>query len=756
MKRFIKFADGLLIVSFCLILFSIFSGTNQHTNVVNGGILDIGNISEGSAVPMNGTWEFYWERQVAPNGKIVNTENRQLVHVPSNWTGYRDAENKPYPVEGYAVYRVVVKAQKGQYLAVKMPQICSSYRLWIDGKIRFESGKTGRNDGEARPRWSTQMVSFQVQRENTEILVEVSNFDYFRAGLTNAVTVGTQPQIKQLSDDSLFLDTFLFSSLFVMAVFFALLYIVRSHNKSHIFLALFAAMIALRPLLYGECYFNKLFPNINFELNTKMYLVNFLMIQCFCLFFHYQYEELSSKKFMRVNAWLLFAVIMVGLLLPAKYMAYSVFMLEAMIPVAVFRCVLTLIRAFRKKCEGAEVNLISVLFLFFLSLVDVLKNNGLIEINLYYTPIAMLVVTFIQVFLQVGKFRESDRLNEKLAHEVEIQNLKLEYEMRQRSLTEKLNSGLKAMVSTLETEDLLISIMDNLYRIIEFESAVMVLCVNDHLNYIVTKLTNGPVTCRKYFGKINLKDQRRMYGEDAYEKVRMRRLYSMDGIKKNLIVKPLYYNGKLFCIIKMIVSKSREMISHDLELIDLYTEQSILALQNAKSYEKIKELALYDDLTGIYNRRQLMKLGIMEYISAKESGGGYYAMMLDIDLFKNINDTYGHLFGDRIIKSIADICKRCMPVNSVVGRYGGEEFLVFLKDLEEDAVQSLAERLKNKIQSSRYSHEDYDQITVTVSIGVAKGGREQTNLYDLINNADKALYQAKSAGRNCVRWYEQK
>lgn len=756
MKRFIKFADGLLIVSFCLILFSVFSGTNQHKNIVNGGVLDFENISEGQAVPMNGSWEFYWGRQVASNGKIVNADNGQLVHVPSNWKRYRDAENKPYPVEGYAVYRIVVKAQKGRYLAVKMPQIGSSYRLWIDGKIRFESGKTGRNAGEAEPRWSTQMVSFQTQRENTEMLVEVSNFDYFRAGLTNAVTVGTQQQIKQLSDDSLFLDTFLFSSLFVMAVFFVLLYIVRFHNKSYISLALFAATVALRPLLYGECYFNKLFPNINFELNTKIYLVNFLMIQCFCLFFHYQYEELSSRKFMHVNAWLLFAIIMAGILLPARYMAYPVFMLEAMIPVAVFRCLLTLIRAFRKKCEGAEVNLISVLLLFFLSLVDVLKNNGLIAINLYYTPIAMLVVIFIQVFLQVGKFRESDRLNETLAHEVGIQNLKLEYEMKQRSVTEKLNSGLKAMVSTLETEDLLISIMDNLYRIIEFDSAVMMLCVDDHLSYIVTKLKNGPVICQKYFGKIILKDQKEPGVRRGYEKVRIRPLYIHGATGKNLIVKPLCYNEKLFSIIKMIVSKNKEVDSNDLELIDLYTEQSILALQNAKSYEKIKEIALYDELTGIYNRRQLMKLGMMEYISAKESGGGYYAMMLDIDLFKNINDAYGHLFGDKIIKNIADICRRCMPVNSVVGRYGGEEFLIFLKDMIENDVQATAEKLRKEIQTCSYSNGDQDHITVTVSIGIAKGGGDQISLYDLINNADKAMYQAKSAGRNCVRWFGQK
>ncbi|MGX8702130.1 sensor domain-containing diguanylate cyclase [Caproiciproducens sp.] len=755
MKRFIKFADGLLIVSFCLTLVSVVSGTGRQGNAVSNGVLDIGAAGLSSPVPMTGVWEFYWGRQVSPRGRITDADNKQLVPVPANWTAYRDADNKPYSQEGYAVYRVVLKAPKGLCLGVKFPQIGSSYRLWIDGNARFESGRVGKTAAESRPQWTTQSVFFQTQREDTEILIEVSNFDYFRSGLTIPILVGTQQQIQRLGDQGLFMDTFLFSSLFVMSVFFFLLYFVRSHDKAHICLALFAAAISLRPLLYGECYFNKIFPGINFQFNTKLYLVNFLVIQLMCLFFYYQYQELSSRRFMRASGAAVSAIVFVGVFLPARYMLYPVVLLEAMIPVAVANCLVTLVRAMRKKYENAEINLLSVLLLFFLSIVDILKNNGLTVINLYYTPIAMLVVTFIQVFLQVGRFRESTLLNEKLANEVGIKNLKLEYAMKQRSVTEKLNNGLRAMVSTLETEGLLVSILENLYQIIEFESAVMVLRVNENLGYIVTKLNHEKVVCRRYSGRIALRDQNQPENRNGGGKICVHDLYSRDRDGKVLIAKPLYYNHKLFSVIKMIVSKSREISAGDLELVDIYTEQSILALQNVKSYEKIKELALYDELSGIYNRRQLMKLGIMEYISAKEAGCDFYAMMLDIDFFKAVNDTYGHLFGDKIIKNIANICKRCIPASAVVGRYGGEEFLIFLRDMEQADVSLLAEKLNGEIRSCSYSFEGNDRIHVTVSIGVAKGKEERVNLYDLINRADKAMYLAKNEGRDCVRWFAQ-
>lgn len=753
MKKFIKFANGLIIILFCVIIVSITIGLNKKQDMVINGVLDVSNIKQGSAINLSGVWGFYWEQQVLSNGKIQNMGNEQMVTVPSNWTKYK-SNNKKLPIDGYAVYRIIVKGSKGDNLALKIPQIGSSYNLWIDGKIRYSSGHVGKNAIESKPKWTTKVVNFSVQKEYTEVMIEVSNFHYFRAGITTPIIIGTESQIQQLKYGGLFIDSFIFAVLFVMAVFFLLLYLLYNHNKSYAYLALFSAAVALRPLLYGECYFNNIFQNLSFEINTKIYLVTFVVIQLFFLYFYYQYEELLSKKFVYFIGWPLILIIAVGVIIPAKYMIYPVILLEALIPIVAFICIYLLYLAYRMKYQEVGINLLSILLLSFLSIIDILNNNRIIQLNTYYTPIAMLIITSIQTFLQICKFRESALLNEKLIHEVDIKNLKLEYEIKQRNITEKLNNGLKAMVSTLQIEELLVSIIDNLHKLIEIDNAVIVLNVDKNLNFIVNKLKNGKVKCSKYKGKINFRNINLIDKETLFEQVEISKLYTKNDMEKNLIVKPLYYKGEVFCVVRIIVNRGKETIDKDIQLIDLYCEESILALQNAKSYEKIKELAMYDELTKIYNRRYLMKLGMEEFNMSKNIGSEYGVVMLDIDNFKKVNDTYGHLFGDKIIKNIADICKKCMPANSIIGRYGGEEFIIFLKNIKIDVILSLAEKLNREVENSSYSYKDNNKIKVTISGGIAMKHNNNENLHNVINNADKALYKAKESGKNCIRSFE--
>lgn len=753
MKNFIKFANGLIILSFCIIIFSIITGLNKNNDVIKNGVLDASNISiKGSAIDLNGEWEFYLGQLVSSDGKIQNTKNKQLVKVPSSWTKYKGKDNKNLPVDGYGVYRIVIKASKGDNLALKIPQIGSSYNLWLNGKIRYSSGQVGKDASESKPKWTTKVVNFTVEKEYTEIMFEVSNFHYFRAGITTPIIIGTENQIQKLKYDGLFLDSSIFAALSVMSIFFLLLYLLHTHNKSYIYLALFSIAIAIRPLLYGECYFNNLFPNINFEIDSKIYLVSFIAIQLFFLYCYYQYQNLISKKFLHIIGWPLILIIIVGVILPAKDMMYTVILLEMMIPIVVLICIYLFYIAYRNKCEEVGINILSVLLLCFLAIVDVLNNSEIIKLNIYYTPIAMLIITFIQTFLQVCKFRESGLLNERLAYEIEIKNLKLKYEIGQRALTEKLNNGLKAMVSTLDIQELLVGMADNLSRIIEFDNIVITLNVDENVNIIANKVGNNSIKCVEYEGEINFSNDNLIYEETKFEQVQIIKLHTLNGNEKNLIVKPLYNKEGLLCVIKLVLSCSKEIMNNDImQLINIYSEQSSLALQNAKSYKKIKELAMYDELTKIYNRRYLMKLGTKEFNLASN----FSAAMLDIDYFKRVNDTYGHLFGDVIIKTIANICKKCMPKNSIIGRYGGEEFIIFFKDIEFDATWQLLEELRRQIQNYSYSYNDNERIKVTVSIGVAVKQKQNENLYNLINNADKALYEAKNSGRNCIMTFNE-
>lgn len=179
----------------------------------------------------------------------------------------------------------------------------------------------------------------------------------------------------------------------------------------------------------------------------------------------------------------------------------------------------------------------------------------------------------------------------------------------------------------------------------------------------------------------------------------------------------------------------------------------------AASSEQIKRIASRDELTGIYNRRQL-RLTIEERIRAIEAAtadqgstrpampaiGGMCIVMLDIDHFKQVNDEYGHPAGDAVIKTFAAIASSVLRATDVIGRYGGEEFIVILEHRDIDSTRTIAERVRASIGSHDWSA-IAQGLQVTASAGLAVHRAGQTT-DDVIKCADVALYRAKELGRN--------
>ena len=125
-------------------------------------------------------------------------------------------------------------------------------------------------------------------------------------------------------------------------------------------------------------------------------------------------------------------------------------------------------------------------------------------------------------------------------------------------------------------------------------------------------------------------------------------------------------------------------------------------------------------------------------------------MMIDIDDFKNINDTYGHQFGDRVIQNIADVISKSIRKNDIIGRYGGEEFIVFFNGNSKKDYIAISERIRCNIENSPIENNLGEFIKVTCSIGVVYKDVIKESLDDLINFADMALYKAKKTGKNKV------
>jgi diguanylate cyclase (GGDEF)-like protein/PAS domain S-box-containing protein len=166
--------------------------------------------------------------------------------------------------------------------------------------------------------------------------------------------------------------------------------------------------------------------------------------------------------------------------------------------------------------------------------------------------------------------------------------------------------------------------------------------------------------------------------------------------------------------------------------------------------EELRQQAVTDSLTGLANRRRLMDSGAHEVQRAQRSYEPVSLLVLDIDHFKQINDTLGHAAGDAVIRSIAQVCTTQVRSFDTAGRLGGEEFAVILPMTDASGAFELAERLRAAIAAMTLEWEG-KPVRATVSIGVAQTDRDIPTFASLLGRADDALYQAKRAGRNCVR-----
>lgn len=165
--------------------------------------------------------------------------------------------------------------------------------------------------------------------------------------------------------------------------------------------------------------------------------------------------------------------------------------------------------------------------------------------------------------------------------------------------------------------------------------------------------------------------------------------------------------------------------------------------------EAAEKLARQDPLTGLYNRRAFFEHGAAIDDMVQRYGQLYSIVMLDIDHFKNVNDSYGHAVGDLALTSIASLMKKHARTSDIPARIGGEEFAIILPQTEMSSAVNLAERLRQAVEETSFAFEN-GEFFITVSLGVTECGESSCSVEEVILRADKALYQAKEQGRNRV------
>lgn len=232
------------------------------------------------------------------------------------------------------------------------------------------------------------------------------------------------------------------------------------------------------------------------------------------------------------------------------------------------------------------------------------------------------------------------------------------------------------------------------------------------------------------------------------------RLIRADGSLLDVMVTatPRWREGKVDGAIAVVTDLSKyKMMETELRNINETLQSQLKELQELQL--QLQEQAIRDPLTQLYNRRYLNEILPVEIARAKRAQLSLGIMMIDIDHFKKINDTYGHKVGDETLQKLSQIIVKSLRVNDIVCRFGGEEILCVMQGVDAEAVNSRAESLRQEIAETNFVLTS-PQVHITVSIGIAIMVEDNHEINDVLKRADQALYQAKNDGRNCVRVVE--
>ncbi|UCH95625.1 MAG: diguanylate cyclase [Candidatus Aminicenantes bacterium] len=189
--------------------------------------------------------------------------------------------------------------------------------------------------------------------------------------------------------------------------------------------------------------------------------------------------------------------------------------------------------------------------------------------------------------------------------------------------------------------------------------------------------------------------------------------------------------------------------------VNIFLELEQSRKQIEKQNERLKELSFTDGLTGLYNHRYFQEILNREFAIVRRNRTDLSCFMIDLDYFKDVNDTFGHAFGDFVLRRFARLLKGAVRETDILARYGGEEFVLLLPHTHLDGARVLAEKCRKKAAGYVYENEGYSR-RVTISIGIASCHTHQPpGSSDLVSFADQALYRAKAEGRNQVRIYNE-
>jgi len=229
--------------------------------------------------------------------------------------------------------------------------------------------------------------------------------------------------------------------------------------------------------------------------------------------------------------------------------------------------------------------------------------------------------------------------------------------------------------------------------------------------------------------------------------------YEENRIRASLSTPLLVGDKVLGCISVFHYNPETQFTGNDQHLLTIFAQHASIAIDNAILFEQIQEIARTDEMTGLLNRRALFEFGDYEISRSNRLNRPMAVAMMDLDNYKEINDSYSHIVGDKVLKEVSRLLREKVRNIDIICRYGGDEYVIIMPETDLDDAIKAMERVRKKLERTVIKVDNIN-FHITACFGITFHATNLPSLVEMIEEADRAMYAAKDSGRNCLRIFQ--
>ncbi|MDA0689604.1 MAG: diguanylate cyclase [Proteobacteria bacterium] len=708
----------ILIIALMLVLGACGPGEESASHRASKGVLDLSDwdLATQDPIALAGEWEFYWSQLLSPGDIATTDEQPQLRQVPAIWTEYGDS----FPVTGYATYRLEVQVVNlpgdGTVYGLLLDGQGSSFRLWVNGELVATDGDVATELAKNVRGGQPQIAFFESRDSILEFVMQISNFSHRNAGFRNPLLLGNPGAINELErGPTIFQWTYL-GILLVIALYHYYLFSQRREEGFLLHFANLCLLTAIRMGFTGNNVLVSVFPFLDWEMAVRIeYLTFFLVTPVFAAFMRSLYPEDVHLWFLRASQAIAGVYSIYIILVSTLAATYVVPSYQIVLILESLYFLYFLLRLFRLGRDGR----------FFIGAATLAGLVGLLSEILFFwgivpfgevAPFGMVGFVLVQAVYLTARYAASLRRVEELSVLLErkIHDLK-ESESKYRTIFE-------------DSKDM-IFIADLGGRIEEISPACIEL-----FGYTPEEIKANGIRLNAIGSKEDRSRFARLMSEsDSIQDFEFE-LQHRDGRQIRALMNA-----------STRVDNKGNIIGIQGTVRDI--SDRVLAQEQRRRADKLELIAATDALTQACTRRYFEDVAEREMARSLRNSSPLSLVMLDIDFFKKVNDTHGHLAGDKVLVALANLCRENIRSTDVFCRFGGEEFIILMPETDLDSAFQKIEELRTRVAARPLVVFNGQDIAITFSAGLASWHSDET-LEDLIGRADKSLYQAKQQGRN--------